>query len=315
MITEDIIDVTILEPRMKHPTIFRRFDELTEGESLVIVNDHDPKPLYYQMAAERGEIFSWEYLESGPEQWQVRIGKNKSNTQSASIGEIVASDFRTAEVFRKYKIDFCCGGKKSLTQVCKEKNIDVTEVNRDLKFLGSPKESPASNFSDWDPAFLVDYIVNVHHKYVSNAIPLLLEYTTKVSKVHGAAHEEVIAIADLFREASEELISHMGKEENILFPYIKQLADKANDEQPTAACSFGSVQNPIRMMEHEHEVVGDIFKTIRELSNDYTPPEEACATYKVSYLKLKEFEEDLHQHIHLENNILFPKSVELEMKH
>lgn len=309
MTTISKIDVTVLEPRMKHPTIFKKFDEITAGESFIISNDHDPKPLYYQLLGERGNIFSWEYIENGPENWLVKIQKNNS-TKEASIGELVAKDLRKAEVFKKFNIDFCCGGKKTLSQVCNDKQINIKEVETELEKLDSTTESVSQNYNEWSLDFLVDFIINTHHKYVKNSLPVLLEYTAKVAKVHGKEHLEVVAIYDLFKEASDELNSHMMKEENVLFPYIKQLVNEKN--LINEGCSFGTVKNPIRMMEHEHDVVGNIFKTIRELSNDYTPPEDACTTYKLSYKKLEEFENDLHQHIHLENNILFPKSIKLE---
>ena len=309
MSTISQIDVTVLEPRMKHPTIFKKFDEITEGESFIIFNDHDPKPLYYQLLGERGNIFSWEYIENGPDNWLVKIQKNNS-TKEDSIGELVAKDLRKAEVFKKFNIDFCCGGKKTLSQVCNDKQINIKDVETELKKLDSTTESVSQNYNDWSLDFLVDFIINTHHKYVKSSLPLLLEYTAKVAKVHGKEHLEVVTIYDLFKEASDELSSHMMKEENILFPYIKQLVSEKNSVKD--GCSFGTVKNPIRMMEHEHDVVGNIFKTIKELSNNYTPPEDACTTYKLSYKKLEEFENDLHQHIHLENNILFPKSIKLE---
>ena len=309
MITISKIDVTVLEPRMKHPTIFKKFDEITAGESFIIFNDHDPKPLYYQLLGERGNIFSWEYIENGPDNWLVKIQKNNS-TKEDSIGELVAKDLRKAEVFKKFNIDFCCGGKKTLSQVCNDKQINIKDVESELEKLDSTSESVSQNYNEWSLDFLVDFIINTHHKYVKNSLPILLEYTAKVAKVHGKEHLEVVAIYDLFKEASDELNLHMMKEETILFPYIKQLVNEKNSVNE--GCSFGTVKNPIRMMEHEHDVVGNIFKTIRELSNDYTPPEDACTTYKLSYKKLEEFENDLHQHIHLENNILFPKSIKLE---
>lgn len=309
MITISKIDVTVLEPRMKHPTIFKKFDEITAGESFIISNDHDPKPLYYQLLGERGNIFSWEYIENGPDNWLVKIQKNNS-TKEDSIGELVAKDLRKAEVFKKFNIDFCCGGKKTLSQVCNDKQINIKDVESELEKLDSTSESVSQNYNEWSLDFLVDFIINTHHKYVKNSLPILLEYTAKVAKVHGKEHLEVVAIYDLFKEASEELNLHMMKEETILFPYIKQLVNEKNSVNE--GCSFGTVKNPIRMMEHEHDIVGNIFKTIRELSNDYTPPEDACTTYKLSYKKLEEFENDLHQHIHLENNILFPKSIKLE---
>ena len=309
MSTISKIDVTVLEPRMKHPTIFKKFDEISEGESFIIYNDHDPKPLYYQLLGERGNIFSWEYIENGPDNWLVKIQKNNASKE-ASIGELVAKDLRKAEVFKKFNIDFCCGGKKTLSQVCNDKQINIKDIESEFEKLDSTSESISQNYNEWSLDFLVDFIINTHHKYVKSSVPLLMEYTAKVAKVHGKEHLEVVTIYDLFKEASEELNSHMMKEETILFPYIKQLVNEK--KSVNEGCSFGTVKNPIRMMEHEHDVVGNIFKTIRELSNDYTPPEDACTTYKLSYKKLEEFENDLHQHIHLENNILFPKSIKLE---
>lgn len=311
METIETLDVTVIEPKFKHPTIFQKFDALIEGEAFIIHNDHDPKPLYYQLIGERGNIFTWEYQESGPDYWKVKIAKNKF-TSEPTIGELVAKDFRKADIFKKYNLDFCCGGKKTLSEVCKEKNIDYLAVSNDLKKIDSENIQSSHKFDEWKLDFLVDYILNTHHEYVKKSIPVLLEYTNKVSKVHGKEHPEVITIANLFIEIAEELNGHMAKEEQILFPYIKQLVNSKSKEDLVGHCAFGSVKNPINMMEHEHELVGDLFKTISTLSNNYTPPEDGCATYKVSFLKLKEFEEDLHQHIHLENNILFPKSILLE---
>lgn len=231
------------------------------------------------------------------------------------IGEIVSEDYRKAEVFKKYQLDFCCGGKKTVEQACDEKNIDLSALQFDLYEMDQRNFASGHSYNQWSPDFLIDYIVNTHHAYVREAIPVLMEYTRKVAKVHGENHPEVILIAENFYEAAQELIEHMAKEENILFPYIKQLWTAVKQSSEAAQPIFGSVQNPINMMEHEHETVGTIFKSIRALSNNFTPPEGACMTYKVSFLKLNEFEEDLHRHIHLENNILFPKSIQLEKEY
>ncbi|MBS1601974.1 MAG: DUF542 domain-containing protein, partial [Bacteroidetes bacterium] len=123
MISENFLDVTVLEPRKKHPTVFARFDQLPEGENFTIINDHDPKPLYYQLLAERGDCFSWEYLEQGPERWRVRITRKPQGSET--LGQIVAGDFRKANVFKRYGLDFCCGGKKTVREACAEKGIDV----------------------------------------------------------------------------------------------------------------------------------------------------------------------------------------------
>ncbi|MDP2385753.1 MAG: iron-sulfur cluster repair di-iron protein [Bacteroidota bacterium] len=311
METIETLDVTVIEPKLMHPTIFGNFDKLLEGEAFIIHTDHDPKTLYYQLIEERGNVFSWEYLLSGPEIWEVKIKKNNSSSEP-TIGELVAKDFRKAEIFKKYNIDFCCGGKKTVNQACNDKKVDYLMVEKELNEIDAIVSRVEQKFDEWNLDFLIDYILNTHHNYVKKTIPLLLEYTTKVAKVHGHTHPEVITISEKFNAAADELNGHMCKEEQILFPYIKQLVLAKSTNQNVPYTAFGAVKNPIEMMEHEHDLVGDIFKTIRELSSNYTPPEDCCATYKVSFLKLKEFEEDLHQHIHLENNILFPKSIELE---
>ena len=314
METIDILDVTVIEPRLKHPTIFEKFDSLQGGESFVIHNDHDPKPLYYQLLGERGNIFTWEYLENGPEWWNVKIAKLKTaNSESPStVGDMVAKDYRKAEVFKKYGIDFCCGGKKTLDKVCREQGLDIAQIKQELKSVELQPKSKAQDFGSWDIGFLSDYIINTHHNYVKGAMPAIYEYTQKVAKVHGQRHPEVLKIAAIFVNVIKELEPHMRKEEMILFPYIKQLAEAKKKEVSGMSSGFGTVQNPINMMEQEHDAVGRMMDEINQLSNGYKTPEDACTTYNLAFLNLKEFEEDLHQHIHLENNILFPKAIELE---
>ncbi|MGV3539223.1 MAG: iron-sulfur cluster repair di-iron protein [Rufibacter sp.] len=309
--TIDTLDVTILEPRLKHPTIFQWFDALKGGEAFIIHNDHDPKPLYYQLLGERGNVFKWEYLEQGPEVWEVKISK-LTPTEEESIGELVAKDFRKAQVFKKYGIDFCCGGKKSISQVCEEKGIDPEVVERELNALPDAKATAQNDFDNWDLSFLADYIVNVHHKYVREAIPALYEYTNKIARVHGSRHPELLQVAKHFVNVANELESHMPKEERVLFPFIKQLNEAKQKGEKLVRPAFGSIQNPINMMEMEHEAAGGELEAIRTLTNNFELPADACATYQVAFAKLQEFEEDLHRHIHLENNILFPKALELE---
>jgi regulator of cell morphogenesis and NO signaling len=313
METIDILDVTVLEPRLKHPTIFNKFDSLDGGEDFVIHNDHDPKPLYYQLLGERGNIFKWEYLMQGPEIWQVRISK-LSPEAGETIGELVARDFRKAEVFKKYGLDFCCGGKKSVARACQEKGINATQVEQELNALTDTPAARAQNFAAWDLSFLADFIENTHHTYVREAIPALTEYTTKIARVHGERHPELVAIASHFAAVASELNAHMPKEERILFPYIRQINEAAKAGTKVSRPGFGSIQNPINMMEMEHEAAGSSMEAIRELSADYTVPADGCTTYRLAFAKLQEFEADLFQHIHLENNILFPKAVELENK-
>ena len=312
METIEILDVTVIEPRLKHPTIFQRFDALEKGEAFIIHNDHDPKPLYYQLLAERGNTFTWQYQEEGPQWWKVQISKLKEGEKELTIGDLVSKDFRKAEVFKKFGLDFCCGGKKTLTKACKEKGLDVVEIEKELKAVEETPSTSSQDYNNWELGFLADYILNTHHKYVVQALPVIYEYTQKVAKVHGDRHPEAIEIANDFMRVAEELTSHMAKEENLLFPYIKQLAAAKLNGTAMNPSPFGTIQNPIKMMEMEHEMVGDVMENINNLAYGYTPPEDACTTFRLSYAKLKEFEDDLHQHIHLENNILFPKAIALE---
>jgi regulator of cell morphogenesis and NO signaling len=309
---ENILDVTVLEPRMKHPTIFRVFDELEAGENFIIHNDHDPKPLYYQLLGERGNIFKWEYLAEGPEVWEVRISKNGAGEAEETLGEMAAKDLRKAEIFKKYGLDFCCGGKKTVKQACASKGLDVTKIEQELQQadrLGGTRPLP---YNEWSLAFLSDYIVNTHHMYINKVMPDLLAYALKVAHRHGDHHPELVLINELTQALNAELIPHMAKEENILFPYIKDLDAAQNNHAGLRPAGFGSVQSPINMMEMEHEHVGELMDKIHEASHNFELPADACASYSMLYRTLAEFEDDLHTHIHLENNILFPKAIALE---
>jgi len=178
---ENILNVTLIEPKLKHPTIFVRFDELIPGENLTIHNDHDPKPLYYQLLGERGNIFTWEYLEQGPELWRVKISKKLSGDDDETLGEIAVKDLRKAEVFKKYGLDFCCGGKKTVKEACSEKGIDVTKVEQELqeadKIISTTRPLP---YNDWSLDFLADYIVNTHHSYVKKQYPVCVNMHRKL---------------------------------------------------------------------------------------------------------------------------------------
>lgn len=236
---------------------------------------------------------------------------NMESLLGKTVGEIVASNYKTADVFKKYGIDFCCGGKVGLAEVCNQKSISLADIENDLKNLANQTEN-AHDFDRWQPDFLVDYIVNQHHTYVRENIPVIVQYAQKVARVHGENHPETIEINQLFQEVAMELDAHLQKEEKILFPYIKQLMAAKNESNACVVSPFGTIANPIKMMEAEHETAGDIFKKIDALSDNYTPPATACNTYRVLYAKLQEFETDLHKHVHLENNILFPKALRLQ---
>ncbi|HET9746372.1 MAG TPA: iron-sulfur cluster repair di-iron protein [Chitinophagaceae bacterium] len=309
-----ILDVTTLEPKLKHQTIFQQFDQLAEGESLTIYNDHDPKPLYYQLLNERGNIFSWQYVEEGPEWWKVRIGKQKSKESEESIGQLAAGDLRKAQVFKKYGLDFCCGGKKTVKEACEEKGLDVTSVVQELQHVDQLPLGRPLPFQDLPMSFLVDYIVNVHHSYIRQNLPNIVAYADKVSRSHGQSHPELFVINRLVSEINTELSEHLVKEETVLFPYIKKLVEISANAGTTRLRTpeTSSLKTILDTMEAEHETVGKNLTKIRELSLGYTLPENACASYGLFYKMLNEFESDLELHIHLENNVLFPKASELE---
>lgn len=234
-------------------------------------------------------------------------------TENNTVAEVVTNNIKTADIFKKHGIDFCCGGGVSIKKVCEKNNVVFSDLEKELSNVNN-KVSIANNYDSWKLDFLVDHIENIHHKYVEENTSIVLQYAAKVAKVHGHHYVEVVRINDLFIEVANELTTHMKKEELILFPFIKQLIKAEEKGEKVNLPHFGTVNNPIAMMEDEHENAGDIFKEIKKLSNNFTPPEGACNTFKALYSKLEEFEQDLHQHIHLENNILFPKAVLLEKK-
>lgn len=224
------------------------------------------------------------------------------------VGELVAEDYRTATVFKHNKIDFCCKGNRTIGEVCQKAQLDTAQLIDDLKKSTQKTDNAITDFKSWDIDLLADYIEKKHHRYVEKKIPELKAYLNKIVKVHGQRHPELIEIEQLFTASAHDLLSHMQKEERILFPYIRAIASG----EPLRRPPFGTVQNPVEMMKHEHDNEGERFRKIAELSDNYTPPADACTTYKVAFAMLKEYEEDLHLHIHLENNILFPRAVEVE---
>lgn len=228
------------------------------------------------------------------------------------IGELVANDYRTASVFKKYNIDFCCQGNRTIQEACDKKKIDSKPVVEDLESVIQSKNEPTTDFQSWPLDLLADYIEKKHHKYVQSKTLEIQPYLDKISKVHGDRYPELHEIKEEFNASAGELATHMKKEELVLFPFIKKMVAAKQEGITLTSAHFGTVRNPIQMMMDEHTVEGNRFRRIEELSNNFTPPQDACNTFRVSYALLKEFEQDLHLHIHLENNILFPKAIEME---
>jgi regulator of cell morphogenesis and NO signaling len=233
-------------------------------------------------------------------------------THATTIGEIVAADYRAADIFERHGLDFCCRGSRSLEDACREGGARTDEVLAELDALDAAPPGQSPRFNEWGLTVLIDHIVGTHHTYVKRALPQLLAHSRKIAQVHGATHQELTRVAQLVEDVANEMTSHMMKEEQILFPYIVALADAQAAGRPAPIAPFGTVANPIRMMEAEHESAGNALFEIRELTDGYAVPADACGTYTVCLKELEAFEQDLHLHVHLENNILFPKAAALE---
>lgn len=232
--------------------------------------------------------------------------------EKLTIGEYVAKDFRTAAIFSKYGIDFCCKGNRTIEEACDKKDIDTNQLMEQLNTVLSTKNDNEIDFKLWPLDLLADYIEKKHHRYVEEKTPMLLQFLDKLCKVHGESHPELFEINELFKGSAGELAQHMKKEELILFPFVKKMVKATLTDNLIEQPHFGTVKNPIAMMMQEHDTEGERFRKIAALSNNYTPPADACNTYRVTFAMLEEFEQDLHKHIHLENNILFPKAMVLE---
>lgn len=219
------------------------------------------------------------------------------------VGNIVRDYPSSAQVFASYGIDFCCGGKRPLNEVCEKQGINTEDVVNDIMHKQSDGMSQAPRFNYWEPAFLCDYIENNHHAYVKAMIPVIQQFIHKVARVHGDWRPENIGIAADFDKLAIEMRNHLEKEEVQAFPLIRSLNQSSDESKQEAAIKLDQL---IKEMENEHDGAGDLMRKIRTLSNDFMPPEDACNTYRAAYEALADFEKDLHQHVHLENNILFP---------
>jgi len=224
--------------------------------------------------------------------------------EEKTIGEIVAEDIRTANVFNQYGLDFCCGGGKTVHAACAEKGINPEELLNSIRSV-TDSTAPVEQFMEMSLDKLIDHIYDQHHLYIYKHGKPTAEFINKVARVHGERHPETIEIAKLYNDLLADLNQHMMKEEQILFPAIKRIV--------TESGNFGSfINGPITVMKMEHDNAGEILKKMDQLSNSYSLPEDACNTYRAAYSNLKALEDNIHVHIHLENNILFPKALSLE---
>jgi regulator of cell morphogenesis and NO signaling len=236
---------------------------------------------------------------------------------TTTVREFATSIPNATRLFEQLGIDYCCGGNRSLSDACARAGLPLATVLQRLEEGESDQKQRSSVAPQVEAAgltALVDHIVARHHGYVKQEIPRLQQLLKKVVAVHGGGHPELVVIQQNFQALAAEMTSHMMKEENILFPYIVEPELDLQQGRAPRRPMFGTIAKPIQMMELEHESSGDALKKMREASSGYTAPENACFSYRTLYAALIEFEADMHQHIHLENNILFPRAVEMEQQ-
>lgn len=230
--------------------------------------------------------------------------------ENISVADVALTFPQALEILHRHNLDYCCGGKKPFVEVCEKAGLNAESIWKELQYAkANAGADQRMRFDTWDAPLLIDFILQHHHNYVRESIPHIQELLDKVCDVHGMDSPFLLQVRDDFNALAQELLDHLPKEEEILFPAIRKLYAT----QDSNATTF-NLQAPITVMEDEHENAGTLIKSIRQLTNQYTPPEYACPTFQATYSMLEQFDKDLMQHIHLENNILFPKAKEMQTK-
>ncbi len=240
------------------------------------------------------------------------MNQSKMTTlQDLTVGEIVADNYHTAGVFRQHGLDFCCGGGITLKKACEDNNLDTQHIISELKQTYQTDTNGFANYKAWEPDYLIDYIIDTHHRFVRLKTEEITAYVQKVASVHGRTYPENIEIYHAFCDLASEMLQHLQDEEEAVFPLIKKIYKKRKSGNDVSPEEKEDLKKQLKLMVGDHDGAGQLILKIRKLSNNFTPPEGACATYRLSYQNLEGFEADLHKHVHLENNILFKKAEEL----
>jgi regulator of cell morphogenesis and NO signaling len=308
METLNLLDLRDIDSKDKNEVILDIFDQLHPGDILTIIHDRDFSNLYFTLKTERPLSFTWDYLIAGPKTWKVNITKIKTRNE-LSIGEIVRDNPEAASVFRKYNIEYCCHGKMIFEEACLAAGADPKKIKRDIN-LAAKNPNYALRATNWPVEVLIDYLVNNHHSYLKSSENDLKDLAERVAKDHGNQHPELYSIKQYLNEFFYELNTHMMKEEELLFPTIKDMANNTIDLSPS--CNFGPISKPLEMLETDHEDIVSFIDLFRSITKNYQIPEDVSTSFRLFYILLQDLEEDLRQHMHLENNILFPKAKELE---
>ena len=234
-------------------------------------------------------------------------------TASSTVRDLAAGIPGATRVFENFGIDYCCGGRRTLADACREASLPVEDLTRSLEEAGRASQPGAE--VDWRRetlTALTEHIVETHHYFTRQEIDRLEKLFDKVCQRHSENHPELFEAQKTFYQLKQDLIPHMLKEEQVLFPYIMRMEEAAGEGRAVPPAFFGTVRNPVRMMMTEHDTAGDLLRQLRGITKGYTPPPDGCVSFQTLYQALVAFEADLHQHIHLENNILFPRAVETE---
>ena len=232
---------------------------------------------------------------------------------TTTVGELASTIPHAPRVLEKFGIDYCCGGGQSLVDACTAKGADLTEV---IRAIDNPEEKSGThqNYYDLNQRELAEHIINTHHEFTRTEIHRISALIEKVVSVHGAHHPELLELRKTFADLAEDLTPHMMKEESVLFPYIVAVEATVTSDSACPRPPFMTVQNPVRMMQIEHDLAGELLRKLRRITSNYSVPTDGCVTYRTLYEGFRQFEEDLHLHIHLENNILFPRAIDMESK-
>ncbi len=287
--------------------ILAKFDTLQKGESIIIRNEHNIDILLYQLLCDRGNTFSWEYIEKGPNIWRAAITRIAEEKQSPQIGILAVEDYRKAELFHRFGIDYCCNGNKSLKQAFEEAGLSEQIWNEWYIEALQYKDKEIHVFKNWEVTFLIEYIINTHHSYIRNNSDLIDRLAFKVSARHGYAYPELKELASRLKYFLRDLAIHINIEERDIFPVAERIANRQKNKSDIVHSEKEEMESFKRNIIEEHKVFGEEIKYFRHLTHNFKLPADACATYTHFYAKLLEFESDLIQHIHLENNILLAK--------
>jgi regulator of cell morphogenesis and NO signaling len=295
--------------------IFYKFDSLLPGNGFIIHEDNDPHSIYSQMLKEKGDTFSWEYLAVGPKKWCVKISKREKENSDELLGELAVSDHRKALILRKYGLDFSFKGKRTLKEACTEKNISIKKLERELEAYDQQSLVYAVNYNSLELDYLTDFIITNHHQYTRKILLCIANELQENSKVICQHHANLLPVVEAYNQLNVTMNIIMQQEEQVLFPYIRFLVHVTRGKIVANALPSGSVKVHISKIESEHQKIGDQINYIRHLTSDYTLPHIEDSFYSKILQWLNEFDNDLHQHIHIETNILFRKALMLEQEY